>query len=105
LIEHPEARISKCIEKVARRMLGRDEPPLEPAPGDSHYELLEVDPSATEEEIRRANRRIRQIYSRDSVVVAGLYSRTRLEHLHRRLDDAYDVLMDPRRRKEYDLER
>jgi flagellar biosynthesis protein FlhG len=105
LIEHPEARISKCIEKLARRMLGRDDALVEPSPGDSHYELLEVDPSATEEEIRRANRRIRQIYGRDSIVIAGLYGRTRLEALHRRLDEAYDVLMDPRRRKQYDLER
>lgn len=103
LVEHPEARASKCAEKLTRRLLGREsERDLEP-PGDSHYELLGLDPTASDEEIRRANRRVRQIYARDSIVVAGLYGQGRLERLHRRLDDAYDTLMDPARRKAYDL--
>lgn len=106
LVEHPEARVSKCIEKVTRRLVARDSEPhfTEVLAGDSHYELLEVDPSASEEEIRRANRRIRQIYGRDSMVMAGLYEPDRLDQLHERLDEAYNVLMDPLRRRQYDLE-
>lgn len=104
LIEHPEARISKCLEKVTRRLLSRDEPVVDISPGDSHYDLLEIDPTATEEEIRRANRRIRNIYGRDSIAIAGLYTRAGLDALHRRLDAAYETLMDPRRRRDYDLE-
>lgn len=102
LIEHPESRASRCIEKLTRRLIGREGEREVPVPGESHYELLEIEPTASDEDIRRANRRVRQTYARDSVVIAGLYSRDRLERLERRLDDAYDTLMDPIRRKAYD---
>src|SRR5690606_17820982 len=61
-----------------------------------------IEPISSDEEIRRANRRMRQFYGRDSVLVRGLYTGDRLEEMQQRLDEAYDVLMDPVRRKEYD---
>ena len=119
LIEHPETRIAKCIERVARGLLAV-RPPMPkvegagftPAPGidgdvlpsDSHYELLEVPPTASFEDIRRANRRIRDIYGAESVAISGLYDPASLEAVHRRLDLAYTTLMDAAKRKEYDLE-
>lgn len=105
LIEHPESRISKCIERITRGLLALE---VEPRPtsislkGDNHYDLLGVEPTASDEEIRRANRRARDIYGRDSIVVGGLYSPARLEELHGKIDEAYQILMDARRRKEYD---
>jgi flagellar biosynthesis protein FlhG len=105
LIEHPESRISKCVERITRGLLGLE---LEPAPeavsleGDDFYALLGVEPTASDEEIRRANRRARDIYGRESLVVSGLYTPARLEELHARIDEAYQVIMDPRRRKAYD---
>jgi len=64
LIEHPETRIAKCFERVARGLLAVRPPTPEGdvLPPDSHYELLEVSPTASFEDIRRANRRIRDIY-------------------------------------------
>lgn len=104
LIEHPEARVSRCIEKVTRRLMSKITAPSfeELSKEPSNYELLEVEPGATEEEIRRSNRRLRAVYGPESVVVSGLYENVELEELHRKLDRAYDVLMDPLGRKEYD---
>jgi len=117
LIEHPETRIAKCIERIARGLLavrlgkgaegsgalpqGLDGDVLPP---DSHYELLEVPPTASFEDIRRANRRIRDIYGTESMAISGLYDPASLEAVHRRLDLAYTTLMDAAKRKDYDLE-
>jgi flagellar biosynthesis protein FlhG len=73
-------------------------------PSDSHYELLEVPPTASFEDIRRANRRIRDIYGTESIAVSGLYDPASLEAVHRRLDLAYTTLMDAAKRKDYDHE-
>src|SRR5207249_10740988 len=73
-------------------------------PSDSHYELLEVPPTASFEDIRRANRRIRDIYGAESIAISGLYDPASLEAVHRRLDLAYTTLMDAAKRKDYDLE-
>jgi len=106
LVEHPEARIAKCIEKVTRGLLAVRPPDddLDVLPSDSHYDLLEVAPSASFEDIRRANRRIRDIYGAESIAIAGLYDPAGLEAVHRRLDLAYTTLMDAAKRKEYDQE-
>ncbi|MBT8493356.1 MAG: helix-turn-helix domain-containing protein [Deltaproteobacteria bacterium] len=104
LIEHPEVRVSKCIEKVTRRLMGRPSAPSfdELASEPSCYAQLEVDPGATEEEIRRSMRRLRTVYSPESVVVAGLYEPVELERLREQLEAAYDTVMDPVKRKQYD---
>jgi len=106
LIEHPETRIAKCFERVARGILAVRPPAIEGdvLPSDSHYELLEVPPTASFEDIRRANRRIRDVYGAESVAISGLYDPASLEAVHRRLDLAYTTLMDAAKRKEYDME-
>jgi flagellar biosynthesis protein FlhG len=106
LVEHPETRIAKCFERVARGLLAVRAPAEggDVLPSDSHYELLEVPPTASFEDIRRANRRIRDIYGAESVAISGLYDPASLEAVHRRLDLAYTTLMDAAKRKEYDLE-
>jgi len=106
LVEHPESRIAKGFEKVTRRLIAVREPTLDGdvLPSDSHYDLLEVAPTASFEDIRRANRRIRDVYGAESVAIAGLYEPAGLEAVHRRLDLAYTTLMDAAKRKEYDLE-
>ncbi|HLL23733.1 MAG TPA: helix-turn-helix domain-containing protein, partial [Kofleriaceae bacterium] len=106
LIEHPETRIAKCFERIARGLLAVQPPKTDGdvLPSDSHYELLEVAPTASFEDIRRANRRIRDIYGAESIAISGLYDPASLEAVHRRLDLAYTTLMDAAKRKEYDLE-
>ncbi len=106
LIEHPETRVAKCFERVARGLLAVRPPSMdgEVLPADSHYELLEVPPTASFEDIRRANRRIRDIYGAESIAISGLFDPASLEAVHRRLDLAYTSLMDAAKRKEYDME-
>jgi flagellar biosynthesis protein FlhG len=106
LIAHPETRIAKCFERVARGLMAVRPPATDGdvLPSDSHYELLEVPPTASFEDIRRANRRVRDIYGAESIAVSGLYDPASLEAVHRRLDLAYTTLMDAAKRKEYDHE-
>jgi flagellar biosynthesis protein FlhG len=108
LIEHPASRVAKCLERVTRRLLALEQEkpglPTVRAPSElSHYEILEIDPAATEEEIRRAYRRVREVYGAESMVVCGLYDRERLASLHLCLEEAHDTLMDAERRRAYDI--
>ena len=104
LVEHPESRVAKCIEKVARRMIGYKHAPSQVPFDENYYELFDVAPTSSFEDIRRANRRIREVYSPHSVVINGLYTQQRLDDLHRRIEGGYRTLMDSTRRSEYDEE-
>jgi len=106
LIEHPETRVAKCFERVTRGLLAVRPQAADGdvLPSDSHYELLEVPPTASFEDIRRANRRIRDVYGAESIAISGLFDPASLEAVHRRLDLAYTSLMDAAKRKAYDIE-
>lgn len=67
------------------------------------YDVLEVDIGASEEEVRRAYKRAKELYAPESMVVYTLFTTTELEALQTRLDEAYDTVIDPRKRREYDL--
>lgn len=69
----------------------------------THYELLEVDPGASEEEVRQAYKRGKDLYAPDSIAVYTLFTDDELEGLQARLDEAYETIIDPRKRREYDL--
>jgi flagellar biosynthesis protein FlhG len=108
LVESPGTKASKSIEKIARRVLaidsGKGGPrPLRPVPPESHHDLLEVERGATDEEIRRAFKRTKEIYSHDSLCCYGLFDRQAMESLRARLEEAYDVLLDPSLRRPYEL--
>jgi flagellar biosynthesis protein FlhG len=66
--------------------------------------VLDLEPGAAEEDVRRAYRRTREIYAFGAMSTLGLYSNQRLESMQRRIEEAYDVLIDPERRRRYDLE-
>lgn len=117
LVEHPDSKIARNLDRVARRLLaiepersperlGASATPEPPRVEDelSFYEAMEVDPGASDEELRRAYKRAREVYSDDSMVTRGLYSPERLASVHERIEMAYDVLLDPARRKRYDLD-
>lgn len=81
---------------------GSGEVPGAPPPP-THYEVLAVDRGASDEEIRRAYRRMREIYSADSLAIAGLLTEVELAAAVSRIEEARDVLLDPARRRPYDL--
>ncbi|UJR79512.1 helix-turn-helix domain-containing protein [Sandaracinus amylolyticus] len=107
LIESPGTKASKNVEKIARRLLalqtGKRKPPARTVPPESHHDLLEVDRGATDEEVRRAFKRARDIYAEDALACYSLFESHELEVLRARLEEAYDVLLDPVRRKPYEL--
>jgi flagellar biosynthesis protein FlhG len=108
LVESPGTKSSKSIEKIARRVLAADGAkararPLRTAPRGTHHDLLEVDRGATDEEVRRAYKRAKEIYDPSGIACYGLFDASEIEALRVRLDEAYDVLLDPARRKPYEL--
>ncbi|MDH5492412.1 MAG: helix-turn-helix domain-containing protein, partial [Myxococcales bacterium] len=108
LVESPGTKASRSMEKIARRVLaiasGKAAPPtFRNVPPESLHDLLEVDRGATDEEVRRAYKRAREIYAPDSLAVYGLFDAAGLETLQARLAEAYDVLLDPSRRRPYEL--
>ena len=106
LVESPGSKASKSIEKITRRLLTRGAPPRRRAaavPPESHHDLLGVDRGATDEEIRRAYKRAREIYAPEALCGYGLFDAQDIEQIRARLEEAYDVLLDPARRRPYEL--
>jgi flagellar biosynthesis protein FlhG len=109
VVEHPESKVAKNIERIVRKLLNADvdraPPPGPPRRTEeqSLYEVLELDPGASDEEIRRAYKRVREMYAADSMVVSGLFSPERLNVVNQRIEEAYDTLLDPERRRAHDL--
>jgi hypothetical protein len=66
------------------------------------YDLLEISPSATPEEILRAYERARSLYGAGSLAAYALLSPDEGAALARRIEEAGDVLTDPEARAEYD---
>jgi curved DNA-binding protein CbpA len=68
----------------------------------SFYELLEISPSATPEEIERAWERAHALYGPGSLAAYTLLTPEVAVALARRIDEAYEVLLDPEARAAYD---
>jgi curved DNA-binding protein CbpA len=66
------------------------------------YEILELAPDATDQEIDRAYRIARATYQPASTATYSLFSDAENAELLRRIDEAYAVLSDSRMRGEYD---
>jgi flagellar biosynthesis protein FlhG len=107
LIESPGTKASKNVEKIARRLLaihsGKRKPMTRTVPPESHHDLLEVDRGATDEEVRRAYKRAKDIYAPEALACYELFEGHELEALRARLEEAYDVLLDSARRRPYEL--
>lgn len=108
IVDHPEAKVSKNVERIVRRLLATEQgerafDPPRRTEEQTLYEVLEIDPGASDEEIRRASKRMREMYANESMVVAGLYTPERLAVVHQRLEEAYDTLLDQDKRKSYDI--
>ena len=64
----------------------------------NHYELLQIAPEATPQELRRAFRRLSKLYHPDTTALPEDQAREGF----RRLQTAYLTLSDPERRRAYD---
>ncbi len=108
LVKSPSTKASKHIERLARRLISMDAGKgglrvLRTVPPGTHHDLLEVDRGATDEEIRRAYRRVREVYTDSALCGYGLFTKHELETVRARLEEAFDVLLDRNRRRPYEL--
>lgn len=117
LIESPTSRSARNVERVARRILAllaaRDTRPAEahdraaatarPPMLPTLYDAIGVARTAADDEIRRAYKRQREIFKEGSLPVASVLSRAVLQKEQARIEEAHDTLLDPVRRRAYDL--
>lgn len=110
LVEAPTSRAARNIERIARRVVAwlttpgvQFVPqPLPPAAPTLH-EVLGIERSASDEDVRRAYKRQRELYSSGSVAISSLLDAGALKREQVRLDEAYDTLLDAVRRGAYEL--
>ncbi len=69
-----------------------------------YYELLDVKPHASQQELENSYQRARRFFNSDSVATYALFQSDELVLLRRRIGEAYRVLIDPERRRRYDRE-
>jgi flagellar biosynthesis protein FlhG len=111
LVDSPTSKAARNVERIARRVValataktGESPAPLPiPTEEPTLYAVLGVTRSATDDEVRRAYKRQRQIYATGGLATASLLDREQLGAAQRKLDEAYDTLLDPVRRRAYDL--
>jgi flagellar biosynthesis protein FlhG len=112
LIDSPASKGARNVERIARRVLAlataRDgrvsESRLPPPPEQlTLYETLGVSQGASDEEIRRGSKRQRDIFAEGSLPLTSLVWGKELAREQARIEEAHDTLLDPVRRRAYDL--
>jgi flagellar biosynthesis protein FlhG len=112
LVDSPTSKSARNMERIARRVLAlataktggdRQTPPPIPTEEPTLYAVLGVTRSASDEEIRRAYKRQREIYATGGLATVSLLDGEQLTGAQRKLDEAYDTLLDPVRRRAFDL--
>lgn len=68
----------------------------------TYYDVLEVPPDASPQEIRSAYMRAKTAFRKDSAALYSVFSDHESEDLLRQIEEAYAVLSNPQKRKEYD---
>ncbi len=68
----------------------------------NHYELLEIPVNASFFEIRHAYKEVLSIYDEDSLSTYSLFSEDRRETLLKKIELAFNTLVDEEKRAEYD---
>jgi flagellar biosynthesis protein FlhG len=110
LVDSPASKSARNIERIARRVVAltaakSERTPPSPVPTDDPtlYSMLGVTRSASDEEIRRAYKRQREIYATGGLATSSLLDAAQLATAQRKLDEAHDTLLDLVRRRAYDL--
>lgn len=112
LIDSPTSKSARNLERIARRTLAltasRDLPrersvPSILAPKYTLYDVLGINRVSTDEEIRRASKRQRSIFQPDGLALTSLLTEEQLAREVAAIEEAHDTLLDPLRRKAYDL--
>ncbi|HEV8246597.1 MAG TPA: helix-turn-helix domain-containing protein, partial [Polyangiaceae bacterium] len=111
LIDSPTSKSARNLERIARRVLAlfaardskQSDVPMPLVPREPNlYDLLWTHRGATDEDVRRAYKRQRDIYQTGSLPLSSLLSDEQLKSEQARIEEAHDTLLDPIRRKAYD---
>jgi flagellar biosynthesis protein FlhG len=111
LVDSPTSKSARNLERIARRAsaltAGKQErveapPPMILEPPD-HYATLGIGRSSNDEEVRRAYKRQRDIYATGGLPTSSLLDENDHAAAQARIDEAHDTLLDPVRRRAYDL--
>lgn len=112
LIDSPASKSARNLERIARRTLAlstsrdvqRERPaPSIVAPKYTLYDVLGTTRVSTDEEVRRAYKRQRAIFQPDGLALTSLLTEEQLAREVAAIEEAHDTLLDPLRRKAYDL--
>lgn len=112
LIDSPACKAARNIERIARRVqalanakdLGRPQPGAAATNSEpSLYDILMTHPGAGDEELRKAYKRQCEIYKQGSLPLSSLLADAERQSEQARIEEAHDTLLDPRRRRAYDL--
>ncbi len=68
----------------------------------NYYEILDVEPDASEEEIRRAYQLVRGTWNPDSIAVYSLYTPEENDAIGHKIEEAFHILSNAERRASYD---
>ncbi len=68
----------------------------------NYYELLEISPTATSQEIHKAYERIRRVYEPNSVALYSLFTPEETSAIYQRVEEAYRTLIYDDNRRRYD---
>ena len=68
----------------------------------NYYEILEIPLNASSFEIKRAYRNAIEVYSDHSLLTYSLFSAEERVNILKKLEDAYNTLIDRTKRAEYD---
>jgi flagellar biosynthesis protein FlhG len=72
-------------------------------PGETLYDVLGLDPKASREQVEKAYRFCLEMYREGALATYSLLEPTDVQSIRDRINEAYEVLADPARRREYDL--
>jgi flagellar biosynthesis protein FlhG len=111
LIDSPTCKAARNLERLARRVLalatsreGRVEDPVSLIPAEPNlYDVLGTHRGATDEELRRAHKRQRETFQSHSLPLTSLLTEHQLVTERAQIDEAHDTLLDPLRRRAYDV--
>jgi hypothetical protein len=75
------------------------------AAGDDYYRVLGLEPQASRDQVERAYRFCLEMYGDGALATYSLLENDEIEATRARVREAYDVLGDPARRRQYDESR
>ena len=68
----------------------------------NYYEILEISPTANQDEIYNGYIKAKNAYSQDSLALYSIMTKDQCNEIIKSIDEAYLIVSDPEKRAEYD---